>query len=260
MKGTIQLLGTGASSGIPVIGCSCSTCLSNNPKNKRLRTSAVLRCDGKEFLLDCSPDFRQQALTYNLAPPRALFLTHTHYDHVGGLEELRVFNIRDGQRIQCYLSRTSFENIKRLYYYHFLPDGPDASFTAKFDFHVLEGLNGNVVVDGLPVSYFTYYQGGMPVTGFRFGSLAYVTDIKTYDEALFLSLKNLEILLIATLRKSASRMQMTLDEAIAFSKKAAPKQTYLFHIAHEIEYVEESSQLPQGVHLAYDGLELEFYV
>jgi phosphoribosyl 1,2-cyclic phosphate phosphodiesterase len=259
MKGMLRLLGTGASTGIPVIGCTCPTCLSTNPCNKRLRTSAALNVDGKEFLIDCSPDYRQQALTYGLTSPQALFITHTHYDHVGGLEELRAYRVMGKGPIQCYLSQSSFENIKKLYYYHFLPDNAEASFSAKFDFHVLDGSHGDFVVDGVPVSYFSYYQGDMPVTGFRFGSLAYVMDIKTYDASLFSRLQGLDTLLISALRRNPSRMQLTIDEAIAFSERIRPKKTYCVHIAHETEHEKESRRLPQSVQLAYDGLELEFH-
>lgn len=115
-------------------------------------------------------------------------------------------------------------------------------------------------MDGLPVSYFTYFQGEIPVTGFRFGSMAYVTDIKTYDESLFSSLQGLDTLLISALRRAPSRMQMTIEEAIAFAEKIVPKKTYLMHISHEIEHEDEQRKLPQSVQLAYDGLELEFHV
>ncbi len=260
MKGTVRLLGTGASAGIPVIGCTCSTCRSVNPKNKRLRTSASLQIEGKEFLIDCSPDYRQQALKFGLTCPKALFLTHTHYDHIGGLEELRAYRVMGNSPIQCYLSRSSFENIKKLYYYHFLPESADVSFSAKFDFHILEGTSGHFVVEGMPVSYCTYLQGKMPVTGFRFGSLAYIVDIKTYDESLFSSLQGLDTLLISALRRAPSRMQLTIEEAISFSEKIVPKKTYCIHIAHETEIEEESRKLPHSVQLAYDGLELEFHV
>jgi phosphoribosyl 1,2-cyclic phosphate phosphodiesterase len=162
--------------------------------------------------------------------------------------------------IQCYLSRSSFENIQKLYYYHFLAEKSDVSFTAKFDFHILDEKNGHFFVDGLPVSYCTYYQGDMPVTGFRFGSLAYIVDIKTYDESVFSQLQGLDTLLISALRRAPSRMQFTFDEAVAFSEKIVPQKTYCLHIAHETEHEEESRKLPKSVQLAYDGLELEFNV
>ena len=241
-----------------MVACTCSTCRSENPNNKRLRSSAMIVIDGRNLLIDASPDLREQALRYHIPPPTALLLTHTHYDHIGGLEDLRSYSIHTHASIPCYLSRPSFDNVKKLFYYHFSPLSEEKSFMAMLDFHVLEAPSGFFDVDGIKIEYFSYAQGEMPVTGFRIGGLAYVTDIKQYDDSLFSHLKGLDVLVVSAARSLPSRMQMTVDEALAFEQKVGAKKTYFIHLSHEIEYTKVRSSLPAGVALAYDGLEVAF--
>jgi len=254
----VVFLGTGASTGVPVIGCDCKVCSSDNPKNKRLRPGLLLSCDGKTFVVDAGPDFREQALSYKIKTPDALFLTHTHYDHIGGLEEFRAFSYHNKVPIPCYVSRPSFESIQKLYYYLFTPKTDTKNSTAQFDFHILEKSYGEVQVCGHTIEHFSYVHGGMAVLGYKFGRLAYVTDIKEYTEEVISALRDIDILILSATCLKHSHLHMTVDEAVAFSQKVQPKKTYFVHLGHEIEYEYVSSLLPAGISLAYDGHEFEY--
>jgi len=260
MQGSIQFLGTGGSAGVPIIGCRCRVCVGDQEKNSRLRSSVLVRVREKSFLIDVTPDFRQQALRYRLEQPDALLLTHTHYDHVGGLEELRAYTMKSHRPVACYLSGQSFESVKRLYYYHFLPRDTSTSLRSLYAFHSFPDDSGTCEIDGVSVQYFSYRQGNMPVTGFRIGSFAYVTDIKQYDESIFSFLQHLDLLVVSAPRFEHSYMQLTLKEAIDFARKVGAKKTFFTHLSHEIDYEEVSSLLPEGVELAYDGLEQFFSI
>ena len=251
----LLFLGTGASTGVPVIGCTCPTCSSTDPKNKRFRTSALLTLEGKHLLLDAGPDFRMQALRHGITSLDALFLTHTHYDHVGGVEELRVFNFYTKAKLPCYLSGSSMEAFKKLFYFHF--NKPQfTNYTAEMEFHVLNSPTGQFELFGHDFRYFSYTQGGMEVLGLRVGGLAYVTDIKEYSEDIFDQLKDLEVLVVSNQRFGGSKIQFNFDEAVAFATRVAAKTTYFTHLSHDIEYHHAEALLRQGMHLAYDGLKL----
>lgn len=256
--GHFLFLGSGSSGGVPVVGCSCNVCTSPEAKNKRLRSSGVLTLDGHSLLIDAGPDFRQQALAYHITAIDSLFVTHTHYDHIGGLEELRVFTLKNEQSMPCYLSQDSFSNIQKLFYYYFQKNETHANRKAEFDFRVLEGDSGSFALGEAIVHFMRYHQGSMSVLGLRVGDFAYLTDMSKYNDTLVQQLVGVRVLVIAALRYGRSRVQMNVDEACAFAASIGAKETYLMHMSHEIEYNELISRLPPNIMPAYDGLQISF--
>lgn len=255
----LQFIGTGSSAGVPVMTCNCRICHSKDPKNQRFRTSAVVQLGSKRLLIDAGPDIRQQVIRFDIPVIDALFVTHTHYDHVAGMEELRTFNFRKEAPIPCYLSAESMEAIKKLFYYHFIRR-ENSNYTAQFDYTVLDKPAGVDHILGQEVSYFSYTQGGMGVLGLKIGGLAYVTDIKEYDESIFDYLRNVEVLVVSAQRFGRSSIQFSFDEAISFIERVAPKRAYLTHLSHEIEHQHAESLLPPEIRIAYDGLKTSFSV
>ena len=212
--------------------------------------------DGKRFLVDIGPDYRQQALRHEIDTIDGLLLTHTHYDHIAGLDELRIYTFRQKKPVPCLLSRHTLEELKIRYHYFLPPNGKDEEHATKLSFQVLDGNQGNVVFEGLEVGYFSYMQVGMNVNGYRFNNLAYVTDIMEYEENVFDALKGIETLIISARRWDKSVAHLSVDQAVEFSKKTGAKKTYFTHIAHEIHHEKTMKELPSGFALAYDGLEL----
>lgn len=241
-----RFLGTGASAGVPVIGCKCPVCKAGT--TKRLRPSALVELYGKRFLIDVGPDFRAQALRFGIDAIDGLLLTHVHFDHIAGLDELRAF----GKEIPCLLSEESLTDLQRRYYYLFEP----GRATAKFSFQVLKGDEGDVDFAGINLGYCSFWQTDMKVNGFRFGNFAYISDIKTYDEALFSFLKGVKTLVISALKDEASPFHLSFQEAIAFAHNVGAEETWLTHLGHFLEHDEINERLPKGVKAAYDGLEL----
>ena len=258
MKGSFLFLGSGASTGIPVIGCNCSACISSSSKNKRLRPAGLIKVAGKNLLVDVGPDFRQQALTYNITKLDGLLLTHVHFDHIAGIDELRVYYFHSKKPLPCLLSAESLDELKLRYHYLFLPIGEVPTISAQLEFQMLEEEASTVEFQGVNFEYCSYFQGHMKVTGFRLGNFAYISDIREYEETVFDSLKNVDYLIVSALRESMSPVHFNIEEAIAFSKKVGAKKTWFTHISHNLEHEEIEKKLPKGVHLGYDGLEIEF--
>ncbi len=258
MKKKLLFLGTGSSAGVPVIGCDCKVCLSTSPFNKRLRSSILIKNGSKNILVDAGPDFREQALKHRIKHLTATIITHVHYDHIGGLDDLRIFYFIENKPIHCMLSKASYDELKLRYFYQFLETKKNNSKTVKFEYLTLPHERGEIDFHGMHIQYMSYYQGDMPVLGLRIGKLAYLTDIRTYPESIFEDLKGVETLIISGLRHRPSLVHLSVDEALEFGKKVGAKKVYLNHIDHELDHEEENQLLPEWAELSYDGLEIEF--
>ena len=247
--------------GVPVIGCSCPVCQSKDPKNKRLRPSALITVDNKKILIDCGPDFRSQALRAHITTLDGIIFTHAHQDHTGGIDDLRIFHMRTKLALPCLLSSESLRDIQQRFSYIFSEhDHGYDKLLPKFQFQFFELDSGKIDFIGLPIHYFTYSQAGMRVTGLRFGNLAYVTDIRNYSESIFEDLKGVEILIVSALRQMPSPIHFNIDEAVEFSRKVGAHHTWLNHLAHEIDYAKTNEYLPENIRVAYDGLEINFLI
>ncbi len=258
MKGTFLFLGTGASAGVPIIGCTCAVCSSQDPRNQRLRPSGLIRMGDRTLLIDVGPDFRQQALRHRISHLDGLLLTHTHYDHIAGIDELRVLNFRMKKSFPCLLSAASYRDLKTRYYYLFEEEAAPEYKAARLDCHVLPDDQGEIEFLGLKIGYISYTQADMQVNGFRIGDFAYISDIREYNEKIFDSLRGVRTLVLSALRAEPSRVHLTLDEAVAFAERVGAKHTWLTHLSHALDHEKACQLLPSHVQLGYDGLEFSF--
>lgn len=258
MKNSLLFLGTGASSGVPVIGCSCSVCRSKDSHNKRLRPSVLLTLNGKKIIIDVGPDFREQALMYQVKHLDGVIITHAHYDHVAGLDELRAYYIFHRTSIPVLCSIETLEELKKKFDYLFRKKKEGASLAAQLHFQVLENGNGETFFLDQNIRYITYQQGEMSVNGYVFGPVAYFTDVKEFDETLMHSLEGVEVLVISALREEPSRMHLTFDQAAEIASKSGVKKCFFTHISHESDYKKINRKLPKECALAYDGLLLNW--
>lgn len=260
VAGKFLFLGTGGSMGVPIVGCDCAVCCSDSLYNKRLRPSALLKIDNKQILVDCGPDFRAQMLREHIKHLDGLIFTHAHYDHTGAFDEIRIFNARSKQALPCLLSEATAQDLKMRFPYIFDASAPMSKLTTRVSLQYLESNRGFVHFLDIPIRYMTYEQGGMLVNGFRFGNMAYISDIRHYPETIFEDLEGIETLVISSLRHQPSALHFNVEEAVAFAAKVGVNQAWFTHIAHELEHDLTNSKLPPNYQLAYDGLEIDFEV
>lgn len=246
--------------GIPVIGCHCPVCTSDSPCNHRMRPSGLITINNKKLLIDCGPDFHWQALQHHIDKLDGLLLTHAHHDHIAGIDELRIYYMRSKTPLPCLLSKPTATELTSRYRYIFEDEGQEGKLTARLDLQILEGVHGQVNFQGINIGYVSYEQAGMRVNGFRFGNFAYLSDIRHYPEAIFEHLIGVDTLVLSALRFTPSPMHFSVDEAIAFAKRVGAQQTWLTHIAHELDHEEANAYLPSNIRMAYDGLELTFSI
>lgn len=249
----ITVLGSGTSVGVPTIGCHCSVCTSPDPRDNRLRPSVLVSYDGHNVLIDTTPDFRTQALRARMERVDAIVYTHSHADHVMGLDDVRPFNFRQSGAIPIYAAPETMEAIRRCFPYVF--DGANRNTNIpKLDPRVLEG--GAFDLFGLEVQPVPVIHGTQPIYGFRFGAAAYLTDHSEIPEASMEMLRGLDVLFLDALRYKPHPTHSTVERSLQTVEALTPRRTFFTHICHDLGHERAESMLPPHVRLAYDGLEI----
>ena len=256
ITGKMVILGTGTSVGVPALGCGCSTCLSPLQKNKRTRCAVVLGLPEGNLLIDTPPDMRSQLLREQIGLIHAVLFTHSHADHLFGLDDLRLFPIYLGHPMPLYCEKQVEDRIRKSFDYAFAtgsPSHPLATPSLAFQrittdpFHVL----------GARVIPIRLCHGRGDVLGFRLGNIAYSTDVNKIPESSWPLLSGLDTLILDALRPRPHVAHFSLEEAIQVSQRLAPKRTLLTHMSHELEHESTNASLPAGIELAYDGMSID---
>ncbi len=252
----LRILGTGTSMGVPVIGCSCAVCTSPDPRNQRLRTSALVEAPGTTVLIDAGPDLRAQVLQHQVHHVDAVILTHSHADHVGGIDDLRPFTRQAHGGLPIFGDHHTLRRVRHQFDYAF---DPAPSLSTRPQLKLCE-VDGPFQVGALEVVPFTVYHGPQAILGYRFGRLAYITDGKTLPATTMAALTGLDTLVINALRYEDHPLHFTVDEALAVVELLAPRQALFVHITHDLEHATVNASLPRNVRLAYDGEVIEIPV
>lgn len=248
----VTLLGTGTSTGVPMIGCGCRICRSTDPRDKRLRVSVLIEHEERNILIDTSADFRQQMLSHAVTHLEAILYTHSHYDHIAGFDDIRAFQFLRRKAPTCYADEPTAAHIRRTFDYAFgaatqagggLPEVPLAIIDEQ-PFDLL----------GLRIIPVPLIHGMLSILGFRIGGFAYLTDCSEIPEASFPLLEGLDTLVLDGLRHKPHPTHFSISEAVHVAERIAPRITYLTHMNHDVLHKQTERELPESVRLAYDGL------
>ncbi len=256
----ITLLGVGSSAGTPLVGCGCATCISDNPRNKRTRCSSLITLDaGENILIDTGPDLRSQALRENIKRVDAVLYTHTHADHLHGIDDLRAFCQIQRSQIPLYAKEDAVAHISQKFGYALRE--PMATF---WDLPVLrtEVIHQDFALFGVKITPIPIIHGKMHIYGYRIGNLAYLTDVSEIPESSLALLNDLDILLIDCLRETAHPTHINIEQSLDYIGRIKAKQSYMIHMTHDLEYVSLNAKLANqeyaNVFAGYDGLKLSF--
>ncbi len=248
----ITFLGTGTSHGVPVIACECAVCTSPDPRNHRTRCSILLEYNGATVLVDTAPELRLQALRAGMKRLDAVLFTHSHADHVFGLDDVRRFNDLQKAHMPCYADAATLRDLRRIFEYVFVPTQAGGG-KPRLD---LRPLDGAFDLFGLEVIPLTVMHGELPITAYRFGSAAYVTDASAIPIAAEERLRGLDLLILDALRYRPHPTHFSIEQALEVVERLQPRRTLFTHLCHDVEHAKACAELPAGVSLAYDGLAL----
>ena len=256
MKATLTVLGSGTSMGVPTIGCSCAVCRSTDPHDRRTRPSVLIEYSGKFVLIDTTPDFREQAIREGIHQLDAVLYTHTHADHILGIDDLRPLSFRRSSGIPLYARPEAAEFLRNMFRYIF-----DANYKfggiAKVE---LRTINGVMELFGARFEPVTVIHGDAEIYGYRFGSAAYLTDHSEIPEASFNQLQDLDILFLDALRDKPHPTHSTVENSLRIVERLQPKRAFFTHICHDLPHEATNARLPDKVRLSYDGMKLEFEI
>ena len=250
----ITFLGTGTSSGVPLLGCTCEVCQSTDPHDKRLRPSVLIETDCQtRVLIDCGPDFREQMLRRPFQPFDGVLLTHFHYDHVGGLDDLRPYCVE--HPVDLYLDKKTAEYVRYRMPYCF--QKTPKTFVPTFNLRIVKPREAFKIKE-LTILPLTVMHGRSPILGFRIGRMAYLTDMKTFPASEISLLQDLDVLIVDALQKEREHpTHQNVAQALEFVEKVKPKRTYFIHMSHRAGlHAESSKMLPPRVQYAYDNLQI----
>ena len=250
----LTFLGTGTSQGVPMIGCRCKVCTSTDPKDKRLRSSAYVEHMGLRLLIDAGPDFREQMLREGISKIDAILLTHNHKDHTGGLDDIRAFNYHNRKAVEIYCEKYVEDSLRKEYAYAFeedkYPGAPD------WNINIID--EKPFLIKGVEITPIRGMHYQLPVLGYRFGPIAYCTDMNNIPETELAKLEGLEHFVINCVKRGRHISHFSLEEAIEVAGRVGAKQTWLTHLSHQLPTHEElCSELPAGILPAYDRLQIK---
>ena len=248
----LTFLGTGTSTGVPSIGCECETCLSEDPRDKRLRVSIIIEHAGQSLLVDTSSDFRQQALRFGLKRLDGVLITHCHADHIFGLDDIRPLNFRFGA-LGLYANERAWVDIRRIFKYIFEPSHFGGGLPQVIAHTVYPGAPF-CIGEQLEVTPLEVTHGRLPVMAYRFNDFAYATDLSEIPPQTMDALRDLDVLVLDCLRFKEHPTHLWAEKALGYVEKLKPRRTYFTHMAHDVKHERDSKRLPDGVEFAYDGL------
>lgn len=256
VAGEIIMLGTGTSHGVPMVGCRCPVCLSENPKNQRTRSSILVKGPAGNILVDTTPELRIQLTRERVDLVHAALFTHGHADHIFGLDDLRQFGFLLDRDIPLYCEETVARQLRQAYSYAFAPpvDPQRRGAIPRFEMRPLDTTP--VAVLGTLIRPIRLIHGRLPMLGFRFGNAAYCTDVSEIPEESWPLLTGLDTLILDALRYRPHSTHFNIEQALEVVQRVRPRRTYFTHICHDLDHDTVNRDLPPGVELAYDGLKI----
>jgi phosphoribosyl 1,2-cyclic phosphate phosphodiesterase len=256
MKATLTVLGSGTSMGVPTIGCSCAVCHSSDPRDRRTRPSVLIEYSGNSVIIDTTPDFREQAIREKIRKLDAVLYTHTHADHILGIDDLRPLSFRRDGKLPLYARPQAAEFLRNMFRYIFDADYKYGGI-ARVE---LKPIEGRLELFGAQFEPVTVMHGDAEILGFRFGGCAYLTDFSDIPEDSFAQLRDLDILFLDALRHKPHPTHSTVENSLRIVERVKPKRAFFTHICHDLPHEATNASLPPNVRLSYDGMKLEFEI